>query len=105
MLVKIQQKRASKGRWRPNRKWKYGGDPIFQLSDRYSYSTFYTLWGLSPTVTELVFENVNITVRHVNQRGNFHGGDCHFGEKISRRQTTLNRFILSRNVEKTQNRV
>ena len=33
ILAKILQKRALLGRWRPNRKWKYGGDPIFQLSD------------------------------------------------------------------------
>ena len=32
-MAKILQKRASRGRWRPNRKWKYGGDPIFGLSD------------------------------------------------------------------------
>jgi len=32
-LAKILQKRASRGRWRPNRKWKYGGDPIFRLSN------------------------------------------------------------------------
>jgi len=33
ILAKILQKRASEGRWRPNRKWKYGSDPIFRLSD------------------------------------------------------------------------
>jgi len=33
-LAKILQKRASLGRWRPNRKWKYGGDPIFRLSEQ-----------------------------------------------------------------------
>jgi len=32
-IGQILQKRASGGRWRPNRKWKYCGDPIFRLSD------------------------------------------------------------------------
>jgi len=33
ILAKILQKRASGGRLRSNRKWKYGGDPIFWLID------------------------------------------------------------------------
>ena len=35
ILAKIMRKRASgdPDRWRPNRKWKYGSDPIFRLSD------------------------------------------------------------------------
>jgi len=32
-LAEILQKRASGGGWRPNRKWKYGGDLIFRLND------------------------------------------------------------------------
>jgi len=32
-LVEIPQKRASGGVWRTNRKWKYGGYPIFRLTD------------------------------------------------------------------------
>jgi len=33
ILAKILQKRPWCGRWRQNRKWKYGGNPIFWLSD------------------------------------------------------------------------
>ena len=35
--------------------------PYFDSAIPISYSPSYTLWGLSLTVTELVFENVNIT--------------------------------------------
>ena len=79
--AKILQKRASRGRWRPNRKWKYGGDPIFRLSDPNFLFDFLYIMGSISNRYELWRI---LTLCHVKQRGtwNFHGVRWSFWEKI-----------------------
>ena len=61
-MAKILQKRASKNRWRPNRKWKYGGDPIFRLSDPdFLFDFLYIMGSIS--------NRYGVCLRECEQRG------------------------------------
>ena len=67
ILAEITQKRPSGGRLRLNRKWKYGGDPIFRLLDpdflfdpQYIMGSISHRYGATHTKT--------LTLRHCNRR-------------------------------------
>ena len=76
ILAKILQKRASGGRWRPNRKWKYGGDRIFRLSDPdFLFDFPYIMGSISNRYIACIRESICIA-HYVNISNALRNGTC-----------------------------
>ena len=68
ILARIAQKRPSRGRLRLNRKWKYGGDPIFQLLDPdFLFDPLYIRGSISHRYGATHVKT--LTLRHCKPRG------------------------------------